>query len=322
MGETQKMIARLLALLLILVLPCNCHAVVVPSSYPADIIVLPNDGQKPILELIQGASESVWVCSYELSDKKIVSSLCTAKQCGVDVRVMLEGKPYGSSTINTESAKKLIGAGIAFSWSNPQFTITNANYIIVDHRKIVLLTLDLTEESLAQYRGYGIFIGDPKVVREAEAVFIADWQKKEYSSACPSILISPDNSRQRLLELIASAKKKIWIQAHLLQDEAIMDCLIEAKRRGVNIRITLAEAAPLVQDINLKTQRYLSNQKISVKLQRTSYPHGTMMLIDERIALVGSQGLDAQSLNDYREMGVIITHPRVIKRLKWMFSHD
>ncbi len=322
MGETQKMIARLLALSLILVLSCICHAGVVPSSYPADIIVLPNDGQKPILELIQNAAESVWVCSYELSDKKIISSLCTAKQCGVDVRIMLEGKPYGSSTVNTESAKKLIEAGIAFSWSNPQFTITNANYIIIDHRKLILLTLDLTEESLAQYCGYGIFVGDPTAVREAEAIFIADWQKKEYAPTCPCMIISPDNSRQRLLELIASAKKKIWIQAHLLQDEEIMDCLIEAKIRGVNIKITLAEAVPLVHDINLKTQRYLSNQKISVKLQRISYPHGTMMLIDERIAFIGSQGLDTQSLNDYREMGVVITHPRVIKRLKWMFSHD
>ncbi|MDI6781736.1 MAG: phospholipase D-like domain-containing protein [bacterium] len=319
------MITKLLALSLILLLPYSCHAGVVPSPYPADIIVLPNDGQKPILELIRNATESVWMCSYKLSDKKIISSLCIAKQCGVDVRVMLEGKPYGSSTVNTEAANKLVGAGITFSWSNPQFTITNANYIIIDHRKIVLLTLDLTEESLAQYRGYGVFIGDPKVVREAEAVFIADWQKhekKEYASACPCMLISPDNSRQRLLEIISNSKKKIWIQAYLLQDEEIIGCLIEAKRRRVNIKIILAEAAPLVNDINLKTKKYLSNQGISVKLQRTPCPQGIMMLIDEKIAFVGSQGLDTQSLNDYREMGVVITHSQVIKRLKWMFSHD
>ncbi len=316
------MITKIIALLLILLLPYSCHAGVLSSPYPADIIVLPNDGQKPILELIQNATESVWMCSYELSDKKIVSSLCTAKQCGVDVRVMLEGKPYGTSTVNTESANKLIGAGIAFSWSNPQFTITNANYIIIDHRKIVLLTLDLTEESLTQYRGYGIFISDPKVVREAEAVFIADWQKKEYAPACPSMLISPDNSRQKLLEIISNAKKKIWIQTHLLQDEEIIGCLIGAKRRGVNIKIILAESIPIVKGINLKTQKYLSTQGINVKLQRTPYPHGIMMLIDEKIALVGSQGLDTQSLNDYREMGVVITHPAAIKRLKGMFSYN
>ncbi|MBI4778045.1 hypothetical protein HY792_03905 [Candidatus Desantisbacteria bacterium] len=316
------MITKLLTLSLILLLPYSCLAGVVPSPYPADVIVLPGDGQKPILELIQNATESIWVCTYELSDKKIISSLAAAKQCGVDVRVMLEGKPYGSSTVNTETAKKLIGAGIAFSWSNFQFILTHANYIIIDHRKVALITLDLTESSLAQYRGYGIFISDPKVAGEAEAVFIADWQKKEYIPVCPCMLISPDNSKQKLLEIISCAKKKIWIQAHLLQNEEIMDSIIEAKRRGVNIKIILAEATPSANDINLKTQRYLSKQGIRIEFQRTPYPHGTMMLIDERIAFVGSQGLDTQSLEDNREMGIVITSSNAIKRLKWMFSHD
>lgn len=322
------MIAKLLALSLILLLPCSCYARDLPSpaklvsSYPVDMIVLPNDGQKPILELIQNATESVWVCSYELSDKKIISSLCTAKQCGVDVRVMLEGKPYGSSTVNTDSANKLIGAGITFNWSNPQFTLSHANYIIIDHRKVALITLDLTESSLTRYRGYGIFISDPRVVHEAESVFIADWQKKEYTPVCPYMLISPDNSRQKLLEIISNAKKKIWIQTHLLQNEEITDSLIEAKRRGVNIRIILSEATPLINDINLKTQRYLFNQGIRIKLQKAPYPYGTMMLVDEKIAFVGSQGLDTQSLNDNREMGIVIASSQAIKRLRWMFLHD
>ncbi|MBU0702165.1 hypothetical protein KKE26_12890 [bacterium] len=321
-------IVRLLTVSLFVLLPYICHAVVVPSPYPADVIVLPDDGQKSILELIQNAAESVWVCSYELSDKKIISSLCTARQCGVDVRVMLEGNPYGSSTVNAESAKKLIGAGIAFSWSNPQFTSTHANYIIIDHRKIVLITLGLTESNFSQYRGYGIFIGDPRVVTETEAVFVADWQKKGYVPVCQSMFISPDNSRQRLLDLISNAKKKIWIQAHLLQDEEVMDSLIEAKRRGVNIKIILAEETPsttilsLVNDINLKTQRYFSKQGIRIKLQQTPCPQGTMMIVDEKIAFIGSQGLDTQSLNDNREMGVVIAYSRAIKRLKWIFSHD
>jgi phosphatidylserine/phosphatidylglycerophosphate/cardiolipin synthase-like enzyme len=312
----MRMIAKLLALSIILLLSHSCLAGVVPSIYPADIIVSPGDGQKSILELIQNATESVWICSYELSDKKIISSLATAKQCGVDVRVMLEGKPCGSSTVNTESAKKLLGAGITFSWSNPQFTITNANYIIIDHRKIVLLTIDLTESSLTQYCGYGVFISDPKVVREAEAIFIADWQKKEYTITCPCMLISPDNSSQGLLEIISIAKKKIWLKTHLLQNEGIMDSLIEAKRRGVDIMVILSKEKPLVNDINLKAQRYLSNQKIRVKLQRTPYPRGTVMLIDEKTVFVGSQGLDTRSLNDNREMGIVLTHPQAIKRLK------
>jgi len=315
------MTIKLLTILLIL-LPCICHAEVVPSlsSYPVDVIILPNDGQKPILELIQNAVESVWICSYNLSDKKIINSLCTAKQCGVDVRVMLEGKQYGNSTINIESAKKLIGAGIVFSWSNPQFILTHANYIIVDHCKILLLTLDLTE-SLVRNRGYGVFISNLEIIREVEDVFVADWQKKEHIPAYSGILLCPDNSTQGIIELISNTKKKLWIQTHLLQDEEIMESIIEAKKRGVRLRIILAKATPLTNDINLKTQQYLSKYGISIKLQSIPSPH-TMMLFDEKIAFVGSQGLNTRSLNDNREMGIVITYPQAIKRLKWIFLHD
>ncbi|MFH1096778.1 MAG: phospholipase D-like domain-containing protein [Candidatus Desantisbacteria bacterium] len=312
------MTTKLLAILLTL-LSCTCHAAV--SSYPADIIILPNDGQKPILELIQNAVESVWICSYNLSDKKIINSLCTAKQCGVDVRVMLEGKQYGNSTVNIESAKKLIRAGITFSWSNPQFILTHANYIIVDHCKILLMTLDLTE-SIIHDRGYGVFISDQEIIREAEAVFIADWQKKEHIPAYSGILLCPDNSTQGIIELISNTKKKLWIQAHLLQDEEIIKSIIEAKNRGVSLRIILAETTPLSNDINLETQKYLSQYGISIKLQSIPSLHNTMMLFDEKIAFVGSQGLDAQSLNDNREMGIVIIYPQAIKRLKWIFSYD
>lgn len=315
------MITKILAVFIMILLSCICHADDSPSPYSADVIVLPNDGRKPILDLIQNAVESVWVCSYELLDEKIIDSLRIAKQCGVDVRVMLEGKPYGSSTVNTGSAKKLIGTGISFSWSNPQFTLTHANYIIVDHRKILLMTIDLTESSIIRNRGYGVFIDDPRVISEAEAIFLADWQKKEYTPVCPGMLFC-DNSRQGLIELISNAKKKIWIQTYLMQDEEIMESIVEAKKRGVSLKIICSEATPLVNDINLKAQKYLSSHEISIKLQQTLSPYSTLMFLDEKIVFIGSQGLDTKSLNNNREMGIIITCPQAIKRLKGMFLHD
>jgi phosphatidylserine/phosphatidylglycerophosphate/cardiolipin synthase-like enzyme len=291
-----------------------------PSSYPAEVIVLPNDGKRAIIKLLESAVESIWICCYMLSDEDIIDSLCGARKCGVDVRVMLEGQPYGNKTINYSTAKKLIEANIEFSWSNPKFALTHAKYIIIDHRKLLLMTFNLCESVFLNNREYGVLIHDLKAVKEMEAIFNVDWQRKEYIPVSSSLILSPENARKRLIKLINSAKKKIWVQMLVMEDEEIMDALIEAKTRGVKIRVLLAE--PKKIETNATAEKYLKKHKILVKFQHKPFLHAKMMLFDNKVAFVGSQNITVQSLDDNREVGIIIKYPKAVRRLKWMFFKD
>jgi len=55
----------------------------------------PQAGPAPIIQVIQQARREVNLEVYYLSDKKILRALQSAHARGVDVRVIVEGKPYG-----------------------------------------------------------------------------------------------------------------------------------------------------------------------------------------------------------------------------------
>ena len=59
------------------------------------IYIEPSDGIKPLLRIIKKAKHFVYINSYLLDDPRILEAVGNAVNRKLDVRLMVDGRPYG-----------------------------------------------------------------------------------------------------------------------------------------------------------------------------------------------------------------------------------
>ena len=111
------------------------------------------------------------------------------------------------------------------------------------------------------------------------------------------------------------------IENEEMQDTRLEDALTQAARRGVSIQVVLPAPAG-GQDSNAPGVALLRKANISVRYDKQYYIHAKLMLIDQTRAYVGSENISTASLDDNRELGLIVADPPTIKTLATTFSSD
>ena len=291
------------------------------------LFIEPDDGVRPITDAIRAAQHSIWVEIYILTDTTVLSTLEDAANRGVDVRVMLEPHPVGSSPVSVQSTlEKLKVAGIKVSQSNPAFQLTHAKFMLLDNTTLFLLTANLSKAALGgskngTNREYLLEDNEATDVQEATTIFTADWNRATPALSDPNLIVSPINSRIKLLALIDSAQSSLQIENEEMQDTQLENALTQAARRGVSIQVVLP-APSGSPDSNAAGVVLLRQAGISVREDSKLYIHAKMMIIDGLRAYVGSENISTASLDQNRELGLIVAAPDIIQMLEATFMTD
>ncbi|EFH86379.1 phospholipase D-like domain-containing protein [Ktedonobacter racemifer] len=96
------------------------------GSQDVQVFVEPDAGYQVITDAINQAQKSVWVEMYLLTERHVISALEEAAHSGKNVRVMLEGHPYGSGTSSpSQTIDRLNAAGVQAKATNPAFALTH-----------------------------------------------------------------------------------------------------------------------------------------------------------------------------------------------------
>jgi len=119
---------------------------------------------------------------------------------------------------------------------------------------------------------------------------------------------SPENSRALLTGFIKGAKKQLLIYDAQVSDNAIQKVLQERSKAGVEIRIIGGLEKPLSR---VKVRR-LADLRLHVRA----------IVRDGNSAFVGSQSLRKLELEGRREVGLIITHGHIARKIQAAFEHD
>ena len=281
--------------------------------------VQPDAGRQLILDAIDNARQEVLVEVYLLSDKQIIEALGNAEGRGVAVNVMLEQHPFGGSNLNNKSEKTLRENGVAVKWTNPSFSLTHEKAIVIDGIKAFILNQNLTASAFTKNREYNIIDTNPKDVSEIRNIFMADWERREFNPTSTYLIISPKNSRAALTTLIKSAIKTIDIEMEYIEDEKIVS-LLSDKVRNTEIRLLIPTFTQFA--VNKDAARRLVQAGVSVKTLSSPYIHAKMILIDDVKAYVGSINLSTQSMDENRELGIMLSENESIKTLVETFSID
>jgi phosphatidylserine/phosphatidylglycerophosphate/cardiolipin synthase-like enzyme len=307
---------------------CQSNCVVGSGVKGLNLIVEPDAGLSPIVNAIRDARQAVWLEIYLLTNKSVLTALEDDANRGIDVRVMLEQHPYGSSGVSSqETIAKLQAAGVKAQSSNPAFTLTHEKSMIIDRSTVYIMTSNMTNTALgvgnySHNREYDIIDTQAQDVQAAMAIFQADWERNVPSFYDPNLVVSPLNSRTAFNTLIAHARQTLLVTSEEMKDSGIEQDLTAAARRGVRVQVILpAPTGPPGSDQDSDLASILRGG-VEVREDPQLYMHAKIFVVDGQTAFVGSENISSQSLDQNRELGIIVADRNALTTLQRTFQHD
>ncbi|MCI1554436.1 MAG: cardiolipin synthase [Levilactobacillus sp.] len=139
----------------------------------------------------------------------------------------------------------------------------------------------------------------------------------------------PDSDLQQIkmgyMRLIQTAEKRLWIQTpYLIPDDSVLDSLRIAAMAGVDVRIMIPDK-PDHAFVYRATQYYarqLADDGVKIYFYHNGFIHAKTMVVDGRIASVGSANMDYRSFKLNFEINAFIYDPQVATQLEEIYEAD
>ena len=145
-----------------------------------------------------------------------------------------------------------------------------------------------------------------EILHFLESLFLLDFQHKNIGSlAIPlNIVLSPNQTREKLEGLLLGAKKSIKIYAQTLSDSHLLDILTFQQEKGISIEICTAK-----NETNVSEKPKTNFLWTFVK---SPYLHAKVIFIDDTTLFIGSQNLTENAIERNREVGIILENADTI----------
>uniref|UniRef100_E6QBC8 Phospholipase D-like domain-containing protein n=1 Tax=mine drainage metagenome TaxID=410659 RepID=E6QBC8_9ZZZZ len=293
------------------------------------LYIEPQAGPAPIIQVIQSARREISAGVYYLTDRPILAALKAAHARGVDVRVIINGKPYGIRpwmVRKEETAIKATGATLhlapyRFTSHGGHYAFQHSKYLCSGH-ECEIGTANFDWSAFHKNREYLYVTRNAQVVQAANAVFDADWtaaqggNQRAPAYAHQVLVLSPGTSAAQIISVI-DQPGPVDIESEELGPYAPTLDAIAAK--GALARVILPAS------INAEGRRdvtFLRAHGVQVRLMPKSpvYMHAKM-IVGGSEAFVGSENFSQTSLEVNREMGLLLGG-RDIEDLQAQFDRD
>lgn len=144
-----------------------------PTNNPA-LLFSPNTSRQGYLQAIAASQLSMQIYEQSIADAGMVDALCDAANRGVNIQIITSKMPP------KKFSAPLLNAGVTIKISKKLYI--HAKAMVIDHRTVILGSVNFTPTSLDQNRELAILSKDPSVVRELSNTFYNDWNGLESTS--------------------------------------------------------------------------------------------------------------------------------------------
>jgi cardiolipin synthase len=320
------------------------------------------DGQdtfRRLFEEIAGAKETICVNFYIVKNDKVGGKFQQAliEKARQGVRVYFLFDEIGSHKLSSTFLGEMRNAGVECEsfganrhwWSRLQMNFRN-------HRKIVVIDgamafiggLNVGDEYLGRDKKFGdwrdthLLLKGP-AVEAVQLVFLEDWYwacekvphlfwrqealpANQTAAIIPTGPADPVDSWQLLVaEAANTARKRLWIASpYFVPDEGVMTALQLAALRGVDVRILLPDRADHILVWLSSFSYYDQSIPYGVRLFRykRGFLHQKVMLIDSRMATIGTANLDNRSFRLNFEITAFVSDEKFIGEVSDMLETD
>ncbi|MWC31098.1 cardiolipin synthase [Paenibacillus sp. MMS18-CY102] len=292
--------------------------------------------------------------------RKVRDALTAKAREGVQVRLLYDD--IGSRKLNDRFFTEFDAAGgqraIFFPSRIPYFNF-RINYR--NHRKIVIIDglisytggFNVGNEYVGLDQRFGHWRDTHmrlrgEAVHSLQRMFLMDWGLATHQSAqhlpefFPDPVVSGDGQlavqfvaggpsdqwrhvENALLHMIHSAKRTIWLQTpYLIPDESLLNALRIASLSGIDVRVMIPHMADHMF-VHWASRYYvgeLLQAGVKCYLYTNGFLHAKMMVVDGRIATVGTANFDIRSLKLNFEVNGIFYDWETAQRLESIYEQD
>jgi phosphatidylserine/phosphatidylglycerophosphate/cardiolipin synthase-like enzyme len=263
---------------------------------PSEQIILASDDRRTaVLEIIASARTRLCLSLYRCDDRKVLKALGAARRRGVQVNVLLTRRSQARSNLALlRLLLESLGANVSRYPS--QHVKYHAKYVVADEARTLIGSLNFTKKCFTRTSDFLLLSDDRDLARSVAALFEADCAGGELPGGLSDRVIAGPVAGQRLVRLIEGARRRIQLVDPKLSDAGIIALLASRSASGVRVEV-------------------VDGRKIGG--QRS---HGKLLILDDRIAVVGTFALSIGDLDRRREVAVTVDDPTHVRRLQAFFK--
>ncbi len=315
-----------------------------------------------LLELLQSAKQAIYISTYIFRDDEVtheIIDILTQKAVqGVDVKLLIDSLGSARLEFSPGILRKLREAGGEYYFFNSfmqnpiDFKVNLRNHrksIIVDGYIVMSGGMNIGREYLSPQTHEALwsdlsFVITGEAARHYLDIFIFDW---EYTTKTgwqmpdmkmPAINVSnyvqvvpsgPDVENDGYFEAMIYmpfiARKRIWIVTpYFAPDQTILDALIVACHRGVEIKIIVPDTSDhMIIDIARNGfLRDLQGEGIEIYFYKSRMLHAKAILVDDDFVVMGSANFDERSFfYNYETVSFFYNKAQVEEVECWIERH-
>lgn len=331
--------------------------IVLPSGADANVTLFlePESKEVVILNAIQAAQQSIWVEMYKFTDSNVANALAAKKAANPNFDLQLLYEPHNFPAVLSPDGQQLP------NWATPNRAVKangntvgfcHAKFMLIDGTAAYIMTANFTGDALGgsvgfwsggyANREYVICDTNPQDIQMLQTVFLADQQGTPLPAlTAPNLVVTDINAHAMLRTLLDSAQQSIYIQVEAIADpntgsrsaqsHSIEGALLNATQSPRSLQDIKIMLPPLPGAITtmptVPNNAAIANLQpgapsITITTSAQYYMHAKLIIVDQRLAFVGSQNLTREALNYNREVGIIIKNADIVKTLSTTFMQD
>ena len=286
-------------------------APVLSPGNTATLLTEPQVGISPWLHAIAHATRLIEVNDYLLTDRTLIQALRQAAARGVRVRVLIDGHPYhdAGAIATTESAfsGSLVHLKMAPARFEGSYAFDHAKYLVADPgtaRAVALV--GSPNGTVSAFGGYNledaILSTSPAVTGSLAAVFHADWIGQTAGSAPRRVLVLSPGSQNALVAVLRTSGPIAVMAEEFGNAPALYQALAQ---HGSQARVLVPAA---LSGSEASRAAALVQAGVQVHTLATPYVHAKLIVTATQ-TFVGSQNFSTVSLQDNREVGIVLQSP-------------
>jgi cardiolipin synthase len=268
-----------------------------PAERQPDRVITAVEQRRPaILDVIRGARRELTLSLFRCKDKAIFAELKSAAARGVAINVLVTSRAKGGAKKLPKLWSELaeIGATIG-AYSDPVVKY-HAKYLIADDGPALVASLNFTKKCFSKTCDAVVLTWDPQVVSGLRDLMAADRDGRPMPpQLTPRLIVGPERARRQFTAIIAQAQRSIRLIDAKLSDPDLVTLLNARRDAGITVDVFGAKR--------------LGEMK----------SHGKIMLVDDRVAVVGGLAIAALSLDFRREVAIIVEDTNAVEEVRQLF---
>ncbi len=193
-----------------------------------------------IISKISNAKKRVYLEVYIFTEKRIRESVKKAKTRGLDVKVLLEAKPYMAPNLNKKTFNYFKQFWVNVVWSNSKNFFLNHSKIMIVDNELILSTWNYSYSNFVYNRDFFLFINDNNLLNILLKIFNNDFEGKNKIFYNDNLVLSPNYSRFKIEYLLKSAKKEIKMYFPYIKDKRLENILFDQIKKWIDIKLIVS----------------------------------------------------------------------------------